>query len=81
LNRHTWLPPLIANPLDQTGARRHLVEYATNLYWLANALACYAFLAASFVRRRMPVIGLYVAPIAIVALAMGASTISNPTVA
>lgn len=48
-----------------------------NPYWLALALACYALSAASFVRRGMPVIGLYVTPIAIVALAMGASTMRN----
>jgi ABC-type uncharacterized transport system permease subunit len=48
-----------------------------NAYWLALALACYALSAAGFVRFRMPVIGLYVAPIAILALLIGASMVRN----
>jgi ABC-type uncharacterized transport system permease subunit len=48
-----------------------------NTYWLALALTCYALSAASFVRFRMPVIGLYVMPIAILALLMSTSMVRN----
>jgi ABC-type uncharacterized transport system permease subunit len=46
-------------------------------YCLAFALPCCALSAAGFVRLRMPVIGLYVAPIAILALLLGASMVRN----
>src|ERR1700724_3193960 len=48
-----------------------------NTYWLALALACFALSAPGLVRFRMPVIGLYVTPMAILALLIGASMVRN----
>ena len=48
-----------------------------NPYCLAFALACCALLAVGFVRLRMPVIGLYVVPIAILAVLFGASWLAT----
>jgi len=72
---HVDLRPTIAR-VGPTDVLTNLVE-SMNTYWLALALACYALSAATFVRFRMPVIGLYVTPIAILALLMGASMVRN----